>query len=98
MIRHPQNSTLFPSTTLFRSKPYFYLSFHETPLGVALSRTRHGRVQPATSFAATARANKSYARGVLRISIFILANGRALSGLAPAASQNSAAWSAKASG
>src|SRR6266436_2669858 len=48
--------------------------------------------------AAPACANRAYARGVLRTSTFILANWSALSGSAPAASQNSAAWSAKASG
>jgi|SRR5882724_2642784 len=50
------------------------------------------------SFAATAFTSKPQARGVLRTSTFILANRSAFSGLAPAPSQNSAAWSAKASG
>jgi len=50
------------------------------------------------AFAATARASRLRACGVLRTSAFIFANRSALSGSPPAASQNSAAWSAKASG
>lgn len=50
------------------------------------------------AFAATARASRLRACGVLRTSAFIFANPSAFSGWPPAASQNSAAWSAKASG
>src|SRR5208282_523799 len=52
----------------------------------------------AHALAASACATRARARGVLRTCTFIFANRRALSGSAPAASQNSAAWSAKASG